>query len=79
MQGHTPVRQLSEEGEMRVAETPRQAGETRSRMDVIKKKGLVSPKTHTGNHTSQSTGRKTIKRSFSGPWASMQRSNPPVH
>lgn len=77
MQGHTPVRQLSEAGEMRVAETPRQAAETRSRMDVIKK-GLVSPKTHTGNHTSQSTGRKTIKRSFRGPWASMQRSSPPV-
>lgn len=40
------------------------------------KKWLVSPETHTGNHTSQSTGRKTVKSRFSGPWASMQHSSP---
>lgn len=55
MQRHTPAGQLygSEEGEMRVAETRRQAGETHSGMHVVKERVNESKGTHWKSHKSK--------------------------
>lgn len=66
MQGHTPMCQLSEEGEMRVAETPRQAGKTHSRVDVTKERVSESNDTHWKSHKSKYRQKKS-KKSFQGP------------